>query len=202
MSSANFEGCDDTAPVEHAPAAVADTLAGGFETPLALSAWQLLGNDADADDDSLGLVEVGEATHGTVTLYGDGVLFIPDDGFEGVASFVYTVTDGSLQSYASVTIMVGADEAPIARADVASVASGAVVQIPDGLLLANDTDSEPQTLAITSVHSPVHGTVTHALDRVTFIPEVGFTGSATFQYEVSDGYKTSVATVAVDVLAD
>ena len=60
----------------------------------------------------------------------------------------------------------------------------------------------PTLLPMPNVHSASHGTVTHDNDKVTFIPDVDFTGTATFRYEVSDGYRASVATVSVDVVAN
>ena len=81
-----------------------ETLA-GIAVPVDLSS---LATDADAD--SLGFV-VMAAEHGRVRLLDEGrsALFVPDDGFVGVAQFKFLADDGSLASaVATVTITVSA----------------------------------------------------------------------------------------------
>lgn len=82
---------------DRAPVAVADTLSainqdsGAFT----ISAASLLGNDTDADLDQLTITGVGAAVGGTVSLQSDGsILFTPASGFNGQASFQYTISDG------------------------------------------------------------------------------------------------------------
>jgi T1SS-143 domain-containing protein len=81
-----------------------DVLATKENTPITIDAAFLLANDSDPDGDSLTLVSVGNAVHGTVELLGDQVLYTPDPGFYGMGSFQYTVTDGSLTASAKVRI--------------------------------------------------------------------------------------------------
>ncbi|GAB4071060.1 cadherin-like domain-containing protein [Ancylobacter sonchi] len=62
---------------------------------LTLAAALLLANDTDANADALHILSVADAVGGTVSLDADGnVVFTPAAGFEGTASFSYTVTDG------------------------------------------------------------------------------------------------------------
>jgi T1SS-143 domain-containing protein len=81
-----------------------DALSTRENVPLTIDTALLLANDADPDGDPLTLVSVGKAANGTVELLGDQVLFTPDPGFYGTASFQYTVTDGSLTASATVTV--------------------------------------------------------------------------------------------------
>ncbi|MBR9973242.1 cadherin-like domain-containing protein [Magnetospirillum sulfuroxidans] len=71
-------------------------------------------------------------------------------------------------------------------------------------LLANDSDPDGGTLSIVGVGNAAHGAVTLNADgTITFTPEAGFEGEATFEYTVSDGQGgTSVATVTIDVTSD
>jgi len=74
--------------------------------------------------------------------------------------------------------------------------------IASSTLLANDTDQDGDTLTITSVQDPTHGTV--VLDPITgkvvFTPDANYNGNATFTYTISDGHGGSdTATVTLHV---
>lgn len=84
-------------PVNDAPVASDDA---GFETaedtPLTLSIASLLANDIDVDQDPLDIVAVSNASNGTAALDGAGnIVFTPNPGYEGPASFSYTLDDGN-----------------------------------------------------------------------------------------------------------
>ncbi len=83
-------------PVNDAPIANADsTISTGRSTGLTLTAAALLANDSDIDGDALAITAVGNALHGTVALDASGaVVFTPDNGYAGSASFEYTISDG------------------------------------------------------------------------------------------------------------
>ncbi|MCA9174879.1 MAG: tandem-95 repeat protein, partial [Planctomycetales bacterium] len=69
-------------------------------------------------------------------------------------------------------------------------------------LLANDTDDDGDTLALTILTGPSHGTLTVALDgSLTYVPDAGFTGDDTISYQVTDGIDSSVATLRLQVPA-
>ncbi|MGH9463769.1 MAG: Kelch repeat-containing protein, partial [Vicinamibacteria bacterium] len=55
----------------------------------------VLANDSDPDGDALAVEEVGMAAHGEISINPDGtVRYVPDEGFSGLDTFTYTVTDG------------------------------------------------------------------------------------------------------------
>lgn len=82
-------------PANSAPKANDDTgFNTGYGSPILISLADLLGNDTDADGDSLTITGVRNATNGTVILNGDGAAFTPADGFSGTASFTYDISDG------------------------------------------------------------------------------------------------------------
>ena len=65
-------------------------------------------------------------------------------------------------------------------------------------LLANDVDGNGDTLSVTSVGQPAHGTITDNGDgSLTYTPAPGFSGTDSFSYTVSDGSLSDTATVAV-----
>jgi large repetitive protein len=185
--------------VNDAPSAMPDSFAAGFETPLAIMQTTLLANDGDIDSTALSVSAVAAGTYGTPVISGNTVMFTPEIGFEGTATFSYTLSDGAATAQGTVTVTVGADEAPVANNDAATTDEDAVLTIADATLVANDTDVEHNTLAISAVANPSHGTVSHTGTDVTFIPEANYHGAAGFEYTVTDGYKTSTASVVVTI---
>jgi len=79
-----------------APVAVDDAgLDTAYASALTIDLATLLANDSDADADALTLQSVTSVAGGTVVLDGQGhVVFTPEQGFVGEASFTYTVSDG------------------------------------------------------------------------------------------------------------
>ncbi|MEB3885641.1 Ig-like domain-containing protein, partial [Lyngbya sp. CCY1209] len=56
----------------------------------------LLGNDTDPENDTLSIESVSNPSNGTVELDADGnVIFTPESGFTGDATFEYTINDGN-----------------------------------------------------------------------------------------------------------
>ncbi|CAA0100461.1 Uncharacterised protein [Starkeya nomas] len=191
------------APVNHVPEATDDRLYVLQGKPVDIAAGSLLANDRDTDGDTLTLVSVQDATHGSVQLVNGKAVFTPAAGFTGEASFTYTVSDGKGgQDTASVTVVVRPqpNRAPVAANDSFEVNAGAAASLATALLLANDTDADANPLSVVSVQSGTGGTVKLQGDHVVFTPADGFTGEAKFTYTVSDGKGgTSSATVTVNV---
>ncbi|MBY8975109.1 tandem-95 repeat protein [Rhodobacteraceae bacterium NNCM2] len=117
-----------------APDAVDDSASTGVDVVLNIPFADLLLNDSDANPaDTISITSVGNATNGTVSLDTNAeiVTFTPDAGYEGPASFDYTITDSSteaLQDTATVSISV-ADRVVLYRvnaggAEVAAIDSG------------------------------------------------------------------------------
>ena len=77
------------------------------------------------------------------------------------------------------------------------------LQIQPLTLLNNDNDPDGDPLTIIGVSSPTNGTVVLNGDgTITFFPDPGFAGEATFIYTVSDGALIDSATVFIDVIPD
>ncbi|CDL00028.1 conserved protein of unknown function [Magnetospirillum gryphiswaldense MSR-1 v2] len=78
---------------------------------IVINGSNLLANDSDADGDTLTIVSVGDAEHGSVTLNPDGTIsFVPDANYQGETSFTYTVSDGQGgTSTATVNLTVDSD---------------------------------------------------------------------------------------------
>ncbi|HWO23947.1 MAG TPA: Ig-like domain-containing protein [Kofleriaceae bacterium] len=188
--------------VNDVPTAVADSFGAGEDTPLVRPVAALLMNDRDADGDTLTVTSVQSPSNGTVSMVGTDFTFTPAPNFGGMASFQYTVSDGTASSMAMVTINVGlANDAPVATDDAAATAEDTAVNIARAALVANDTDPDGDTLTVTAVANPTHGTVALSGTTITFTPAASFNGVASFEYTITDGIATDVGVVGVVVTA-
>lgn len=197
-------------PVNDPPVANADS---GFSTPadtaLAVSFATLLANDTDVDGDLLTVDSVDAAVNGTVALDSQAsrVVFTPQAGYGGPASFVYTIRDpAGATSAATVDLIVGspANQAPIAVADSATTDEDHPVTIA---VLANDSDPEGKPLVVSLVDlTGTQGTVhINADNTLTYDPagafeslEPGQQAVDSFTYQVTDDQGAS-ATAPVSV---
>lgn len=194
-------------PINDAPVAVADAFAADEDNDLTLSFAQITDNDSDVDSDPLFVSAVNNALNGTVLLNADSVTFTPDANFNGIASFEYTVDDGSGgSSNASIEVTVNpVNDAPLADDDVLSTDEDTVLTVAATQLLSNDTDIDNDSLTVSSVANAIDGTVVLSNGQVTFTPDPDFNGIASFEYEVEDGNggtDTAVATVTVNPVND
>jgi outer membrane protein OmpA-like peptidoglycan-associated protein len=191
--------------VTSVPIATDDSYTTAEDAPLAISAPGVLANDNDPGGAGITAILVSSPLHGTVTLSGDGSFaYTPDPDYNGPDSFTYKVNNGLRDSsIATVSIDVTpVNDPPNASDDSASVVENSGATLID--VLANDTGAPDtgETLTVTSVTQPTGGTVVIAAGGtgLTFQPDVGFTGTATFTYTISDGNGgTDTATVTVTV---
>ncbi|MDY6802963.1 MAG: cadherin-like domain-containing protein [Cyanobacteriota bacterium] len=90
---------------------------------------------------------------------------------------------------------------PVAKNDRVATDKGNKLVIKPEDLLKNDTDKDGDKLSISKVSKATNGKVQLAKNgRITFTPDRGFTGNASFEYTIDDGNKGSdSATVTVQV---
>ncbi len=144
---------------------------------------------------------------------GEVILDFDNTTFQSLAAdedqavqFTYSVFDleGAESQPATVDLTVmGVNDAPVAADDTAGTTEDTAVTIFAADILANDTDTDGDTLFLTAVNAASGGTA--ALDGngdVTFAPDVDFNGTATFEYTVDDGNGgADTAEVEIDVSA-
>jgi subtilisin-like proprotein convertase family protein len=186
--------------VNNAPVADDDAYSTNEDTQLVVAAPGVLDGDSDAESDPLTAVLVSGPSNGTLTLNPDGSFtYDPDLNFNGTDSFTYKADDDIDQSnVATVTLTVNAiNDAPIAVDDSATTDQDVAKTID---VLANDTDVDSVTLAVTDATNGANGTVAVNSDgTVTYTPNAGFYGTDSFDYTVSDGTATDRGTVTIDV---
>jgi len=159
-------------------------------------------NDADGDalaftwswasrpPGSAAVLDATDVVHPFFTpdVYGDYVLqLIVNDGWAD-----------SVPATVTISVPQPPNRAPNALADAASTAANTAVDVA---VLGNDSDPDGDTLSIASFSQPASGQVVQVGSLLRYTPASGFSGTATFQYTVSDGALTASATVTVSVAA-
>ncbi|MDV5167887.1 tandem-95 repeat protein [Photobacterium rosenbergii] len=179
---------------------------------LVLSPQDLLGNDTDADGDTLTITEVTatDDTHGSVELDESGnVVFTPAADYNGPASFEYTVTDGN-GSFDSATVSVDVtavnDAAEVAETNIDGTEDTAITFTQD-MLLQNATDVDSDNLtAINLQIDPQYGVLIDNEDGTfTFTPAQDFHGEVPFSFDVDDNdgaISPASGSISVDAVAD
>ncbi len=158
--------------------------------------------------------------HGTLFVIAEGTFaFSPTTGFVGTQTFDYTLSagPGGQTDIGTVVITVAAgNAAPVAVDDsytmfengtltTTDVAGTGTVSTADNGVLANDTDSNGDTLTAVILTGPANGTVTLLADGLfTYKPNTGFSGTDTFTYRVLDnkgGIDTGLVTIVVNPIS-
>jgi DNA/RNA endonuclease G (NUC1) len=150
----------------------------------------VLGNDTDADADTLSVSAVTQGTHGSVTNNGTSVSYTPSANFFGTDTFTYTVSDGNGGTdTATVNITVtNVQDAPDAVNDATTVVEDSGANAID--VRANDSDVDGDTLSVTSVTQGTHGSVaiTGGGTGVSYTPAANYFGTDSFTYTIADGH--------------
>lgn len=209
-----FDGARFTEPVQvtmqvasvnDLPVALDDVAWMQEDGVLRLPVSQLLANDGDADGDSLRWELVSGPTHGTLVELQDGTLqYTPVGNFAGSDEILYRVSDGQdVSATARLRLeVVGVNDRPVAGNDLVLSLAGRTQEVMLSSLLANDVDAEGDPLAIRWVEQPAGGRVRDLGDgRWAYTPRLGFAGTDTLYYVVSDGsLESEVAQVTIQVL--
>ena len=213
-TAADGNGGTDTATVTVAvnatgntsPVGINDTLSTLEDSSFSITEATLLGNDTDADGDTLSIsaVSSSSARGGSITFSGGIITYTPALNFNGTDTFTYTVDDGNGGSdVATVTItVIPVNDDPVANDDTVVATQNTPLNIITSTLLANDSDVDGDTLTITNVSgvSTRGGSLTLTNGVITYTPPVGFIGTDSFTYEVNDGNgATDTATVRITV---
>jgi hypothetical protein len=138
--------------------------------------------------------------HGSATLSGSTVTYVPTTDYVGPDSLLYTATDENGTSLpALVSIQVGA---------IPPVAQPRSITLPhntSGIITFGATDSNsngPFTYVFAAASSPSHGTLSVVSgSHITYTPTHDYSGPDSFTYTATDTNGTSIpATVTITVL--
>ena len=133
---------------------------------------------------------------GVLKQYADGTFeFVPTTGFTGQVTYTYVNWDGTSTNYATTTDVatVTIDITPSATGNSTFATDDSYIGFPNmnitGNLQGNDYDPQgnTQTINITPVSGPAHGTVTINRDGTfSYIPNAGYSGPDQFIYSICD----------------
>lgn len=183
--------------VNSAPVAAPDTFVIPQDALVEIDANQLLSNVSDIDEDLLQITAVNWASGGSAVLSDtDTLVFEPEDGFHGIARVSYKVADAAGASDDGL-IEINVRAAPETRGEHFATAYGSALSIAQEDLLSNDISPWGETLTITGVADGAGGQANLEADgSIRFVPNQGFSGEASFNYQVSDGLNLPVSTTA------
>jgi RHS repeat-associated protein len=190
--------------VDDAPVAVNDTYLTTEDTPLSIAAVGVLTNDSDLDGPALQAVLVSGPQYGALTLNADGsFLYTPAANYNGGDSFTYRVNNGLQSNVATVSLTITAvNDPPKALVDTYTTNRDTVLtmNVSSGVL-ANDIDTEGQSLTAVLVSNPSNGTVTlNTNGSFTYTPTTGFSGADSFTYKARDASNADSAVTKVTIL--
>ncbi len=178
-------------PVNDPPVASSGTLttAEGTASSVGLVA-------TDADGDQLTYAVGTQPAHGSVSLSGSTLTYTPAAGYAGPDSFTFTASDAvSTSAPATVTVTVTAvNHPPTLSVDQLHTIAGTPVSTTVAV-----SDPDGDTVTITGVSTPDHGSVTWSGLTITYTPATR-SGTETFEVTVADGHGgTATAEVSVEI---
>jgi hypothetical protein len=167
----------------HFPVAEAETTSTAQNTPITID---VLLNDSDEDNDTL-TIDSASVDFGVVdiAIYIQQLNYTPPINFIGVATINYGVSDGNGGTgFANVTVNVIENQAPVAQNDSASTDDRTVIIIAP---LANDSDSNGDTLTLNSADAEQGSIMINTDNTLTYTPQAGFDGNDIITYTIDDG---------------
>lgn len=177
-----------------------------FETdedvPLGILTADFLVGAFDPDGDEIYFASTSQPAHGVLNLSGSVLFYTPDPHFHGVDSFFFTIVDafGASASATAFVTVSSVNQPPSPSPDSLVTTIGRNITVAASSLLANDTDTDGDTLDVAGVLSAVNGAVVMSAADITFTPAAGFSGAASFEYSVTDGVDIATGSVVVTVL--
>ena len=130
----------------------------------------VLANDSDPNDDTLTVIAVAGASHGTATITGTGsntrIHYLPEAAWTGADVLDYTLSDGTSTVMGHVTVTTGSC-APVADPFSQTVDGGTTTSID---VLAHSIDPDSGALTVTTSTS-THGTAVDPAGAVVYTPD-------------------------------
>jgi hypothetical protein len=182
-----------TPPGDVLPTAVNDSPT--ITEDAAATAIDVLANDTDPDGGTKLVQSASDPANGTVAITGGGtgLTYDSDPNYcntqtgGSADTFTYTLNGGSTATV-SVTVTCVSDGNPIANNDTAMTLQDTPLVLAYADVTGNDADPDPeQSLTVILVQNASNGVVQiTGGNTITFTPNSGFQGVASFEYTVAD----------------
>ena len=184
--------------VNDGPVAVNDAATTAEDTAVSVT---VLANDTDLDGDTVSVSSMTAPGHGNAVINPDGTItYTPAANYHGADSFGYTVGDrnGGTATATVIVTVTPTNDGPVAVDDEETTAEDTAATIA---VLANDSDLDGDTLSVSAVTAPAHGTaVINPNGTITYTPAANYYGADSFSYAMGDSHGgTATATVNVTV---
>lgn len=200
QTSSVFVASVTVTPVNDAPVAIEDIAIVTQNSTNTVVA--VLANDTDVDSgDTLSVISTQASAGGTATIVPTGINYTPATGFVGIETISYTISDGTAQASATLTVTIEEpvpNTPPTAVADTATTTTGSTINVS---VLANDSDTEGDTLTLASAVTGGSGTVSVVGNNVRYVSAANFTGNEVITYTINDGISDSTGTLTITVNA-
>jgi len=201
-------------PLNDAPLAAGEQIDSREDERLLIDPALLLKNDIDTDIEcgekqKLSVISVDQAVGGSVQLKDQMISFTPLANRSGSASFRYTLSDGA-GGFAQATVDISlaeVNDAPQLSPLRFNTIEDTELVLPASRLLegATDVDGDPKLLKLTGVANRMGGTVVWSDDQLKFKPSADFSGTASFEYTITEGLgakTTGIATIDINGVND
>jgi large repetitive protein len=185
------------------PTPVDDSYSVGHTGTLDVAAPGVLSNDLLPIGPTWEAIVVSPPAIGAFNLDANGHLtYTPDPNYVGIVQFTYSVFDGSTAGDpvyygpATVTIEV-TNQLPAPADDAYSTNQDTELDVAAAGVLSNDISPDGDAIEVFGIFvDPIHGTVTiHPDGSFEYVPNAGFFGVDTFEYEVIDSFLLAQAEV-------
>ncbi|MDP3926464.1 MAG: Ig-like domain-containing protein, partial [Hydrogenophaga sp.] len=152
---------------------------------------------SDVDGDALAVTIVSGPQHGTLNQQADGTfVYRPATNYHGNDAISFSVSDGTVDVSATLALVVkSVNDAPVIESRTLTLLEDGE-QVIDFLVGVSDVDGD--TLTVTIVNGPQHGTLEQQADG-TFVyrPAPNYHGNDAISFSVSDGTVDVPATLAL-----
>jgi VCBS repeat-containing protein len=189
-------------PDNDAPVAVADAHSIAEDGTLVINqANGVLSNDNDIDSPSSTLTANldTDVSNGALTLAADGSFtYVPAPDFFGTDQFTYTASDDEPLSSNATTVtltITPENDRPATTDQSLNTSENNALSV---VLTGSDVDGDPLTYELKSF--PMNGALTGMGANLTYTPNMGFTGTDSFEFVARDGVLASnLSTITITV---
>ncbi|MBV1878325.1 MAG: tandem-95 repeat protein [Pseudomonadales bacterium] len=161
----------------------------------------VLANDENIAEGPIVLTIDSEPSNGTASVVNNKINYSPTGSFTGTDNFSYLIVDASGDpSIGQVNIIVSSvlpNTVPVAINDIVATLEQQVVSID---VLANDLSLFDQPISVAISSAPDNGTANIQGSTISYVPETGFFGTDSLDYQITDGNgDTAIASLDIQV---